>query len=190
MDTWRQWRLYRGDHPSGNSFFHSNLICWHVNIQNDDGEKATVLLGHENKHFKSEQVSFLPRFSLFLQQVSPVNPPKFEKCEDMANLTFLSEAAVFWNLKSRYQANIILSAQSSFWLRPSWSIHTRACSVSLWIHTSGFPSTPTGWRRCTRYVTSMSTATFLDATASQHPNPYQSVTVIYRFSLHWCLLTP
>ena len=122
------------------------------NVQSDDGDKAVVLLGHENKHFKSEQVSFLPIFSLFLQQVSPVNPPKFEKCEDMANLTFLSEAAVFWNLKSRYQANIILSAQSSFWLRPSWSIHTRACSVSLWIHTSASPSTPTGWRRCTRWL--------------------------------------
>ena len=92
----------------------SKLYPSTYNVQSDDGDKAVVLLGHENKHFKSEQVLFLPRFSLFLQQVSPVNPPKFEKCEDMANLTFLSEAAVFWNLKSRYQARIIWSAQSSF----------------------------------------------------------------------------
>ena len=56
----------------------------------------------------------LVQCSFFLHQVVPVNPPKFEKCEDMANLTFLSEAAVFWNLKSRYQADTIfqLKAQS------------------------------------------------------------------------------
>ena len=52
-------------------------------------------------------ILFLVQCFFFLNQVVPVNPPKFEKCEDMANLTFLSEAAVFWNLKSRYQANII-----------------------------------------------------------------------------------
>ena len=36
-----------------------------------------------------------------------VNPPKFEKCEDMVNLTFLNDASVFWNLKTRYQAKMI-----------------------------------------------------------------------------------
>jgi myosin heavy chain 6/7 len=37
----------------------------------------------------------------------PVNPPKFEKCEDMANLTYLNEASVLWNLKNRYQCKLI-----------------------------------------------------------------------------------
>ena len=61
-------------------------------------------------------ILFLVQCFFFLNQVVPVNPPKFEKCEDMANLTFLSEAAVFWNLKSRYQANTIfqLKAQSDW----------------------------------------------------------------------------
>merc|ERR1712106_889761 len=35
------------------------------------------------------------------------NPPKFEKCEDMVNLTFLNDASVFRNLKTRYQAKMI-----------------------------------------------------------------------------------
>merc|ERR1719481_1914822 len=40
-------------------------------------------------------------------EVGKVNPPKFEKCEDMVNLTFLNDASVFWNLKTRYQAKMI-----------------------------------------------------------------------------------
>ena len=51
----------------------SYLSC-HVKIQNDDGEKATVLLGHENKHFKSDQVEhfcFLFNFSFFSTRLCP-----------------------------------------------------------------------------------------------------------------------
>merc|ERR1719481_1871376 len=40
-------------------------------------------------------------------EVGRVNPPKFEKCEDMVNLTYLNDASVFWNLKTRYQAKLI-----------------------------------------------------------------------------------
>merc|ERR1739844_405618 len=40
-------------------------------------------------------------------EVGKVNPPKFEKCEDMVNLTYLNDASVFWNLKTRYQAKLI-----------------------------------------------------------------------------------
>ena len=39
--------------------------------------------------------------------IGRVNPPKFEKCEDMVNLTYLNDASVFWNLKTRYQAKMI-----------------------------------------------------------------------------------
>ena len=63
-------------------------------LQADDGKKATVMIGHEKKVAKSETVA-------------QVNPPKFEKCEDMADLTYLNEASVLWNLKSRYQSNLI-----------------------------------------------------------------------------------
>jgi len=36
-----------------------------------------------------------------------MNPPKFEKIEDMANLTYLNEASVLYNLRSRYGAGLI-----------------------------------------------------------------------------------
>merc|ERR1712073_239963 len=63
-------------------------------LVDNDGTKATVMCGHEKKVFKSSEVG-------------QVNPPKFEKCEDMANLTFLNDASVFWNLKVRFQAKLI-----------------------------------------------------------------------------------
>ena len=40
-------------------------------------------------------------------QIQEMNPPKFEKLEDMANLTYLNEASVLHNLKSRYCAGFI-----------------------------------------------------------------------------------
>merc|ERR1712184_114124 len=70
-------------------------------LDSEAGGKTTVMCGHEKKTFKSEQVG-------------QVNPPKFEKCEDMANLTFLNDASVFWNLKTRYQAKLIYTYSGLF----------------------------------------------------------------------------
>jgi len=36
-----------------------------------------------------------------------MNPPKFEKIDDMANLTYLNEASVLYNLRARYNAGLI-----------------------------------------------------------------------------------
>jgi len=60
----------------------------------DPGSKCIVSVGHE-------------KFTHKASEVGKVNPPKFEKCEDMVNLTFLNDASVFWNLKTRYQAKMI-----------------------------------------------------------------------------------
>merc|ERR1712209_169118 len=60
----------------------------------DVNVKMTVAVAHE-------------KFTLKAGEVGRVNPPKFEKCEDMVNLTYLNDASVFWNLKTRYQARLI-----------------------------------------------------------------------------------
>merc|ERR1719450_1071145 len=60
----------------------------------DPASKCLVSVMHEKFTFKAAEVG-------------KVNPPKFEKCEDMVNLTFLNDASVFWNLKTRYQAKMI-----------------------------------------------------------------------------------
>merc|ERR1719481_1911171 len=60
-----------------------------------------MLCGHEKKVFKSEEVG-------------QVNPPKFEKCEDMANLTYLNDASVFHNLEVRFKAKLIYTYSGLF----------------------------------------------------------------------------
>merc|ERR1712027_81466 len=70
-------------------------------LVDNDGTKAVVMCGHEKKTFKSSEIG-------------QVNPPKFEKCEDMANLTYLNDASVFNNLKTRYQAKMIYTYSGLF----------------------------------------------------------------------------
>ena len=78
--------------PDGQGGFKEGLL------ESDDGTKATVMLGHEKKVVKSSEVG-------------QVNPPKFEKCEDMVNLTYLNDASVFHNLKIRYQVGCLNEVQ-------------------------------------------------------------------------------
>ncbi|XP_045071448.1 myosin-3-like [Coregonus clupeaformis] len=46
--------------------------------------------------------------------ISPMNPPKFDKIEDMAMLTHLHEPAVLFNLKERYTAWMIYTYSGLF----------------------------------------------------------------------------
>ena len=48
------------------------------------------------------------------EELGQVNPRKFEKCEDMANLTYLNDASVFHNLEVRYKAKLIYTYSGLF----------------------------------------------------------------------------
>ncbi|XP_040186807.1 myosin-3-like [Rana temporaria] len=48
------------------------------------------------------------------ENVFPMNPPKFDKIEDMAMLTHLNEPAVLYNLKDRYKAWMIYTYSGLF----------------------------------------------------------------------------
>jgi myosin heavy chain 6/7 len=47
-------------------------------------------------------------------QTQEMNPPKFEKTEDMANLTFLNDASVLNNLRQRYFNMLIYTYSGLF----------------------------------------------------------------------------
>ena len=46
------------------------------------------------KHLKTQKVKE--------DDIQQMNPPKYEKCEDMADLTYLNDATVLHNLRVRY----------------------------------------------------------------------------------------
>merc|ERR1712142_1184487 len=48
------------------------------------------------------------------EQCEQMNPPKYEKCMDMANLTNLNEASVLYNLRARYEATLIYTYSGLF----------------------------------------------------------------------------
>ncbi|XP_062547760.1 myosin heavy chain, muscle-like [Armigeres subalbatus] len=71
-------------------------------IKATKGELVTVgLPGGETKDFKKDLVG-------------QVNPPKYEKCEDMSNLTYLNDASVLHNLRERYRARLIYTYSGLF----------------------------------------------------------------------------
>merc|ERR1719507_2287051 len=70
-------------------------------LESLDGDKATVACGHEKKVFKASEIG-------------QVNPRKFEKIEDMADLTYLNDASVFHNLDVRFKAKLIYTYSGLF----------------------------------------------------------------------------
>ena len=70
-------------------------------IDSTEGDKVTVKISLGSGPDKEE------KRILKKDQVQQVNPPKFEKCEDMSNLTYLNEASVLHNLHARYVHKLI-----------------------------------------------------------------------------------
>ena len=103
-------------------------------LESDDGTKAVVMCGHivsiiscfqmmtkSFKPFLSLSLLFIMFYQLSFQkkvfksdEIGQINPPKFEKCEDMANLTYLNDASVFHNLEVRFKAKLIYTYSGLF----------------------------------------------------------------------------
>ncbi|KAK3852426.1 hypothetical protein Pcinc_040988 [Petrolisthes cinctipes] len=90
--------------------YDSKKSCWVADakdgfvegeIQGTKGDLVTVYAAGETKNWKKEQVH-------------QVNPPKYEKCEDMSNLTYLNDPSVLYNLKARYVNRLIYTYSGLF----------------------------------------------------------------------------
>ncbi|KHJ40862.1 MAM domain protein [Trichuris suis] len=91
--------------------YHSKRSCWipdpsegfvGARIRSSKGDQAVVVTDNGiEKTVKKEE----------LQEM---NPPKFEKAEDMANLTFLNDASVLHNLRQRYYSMLIYTYSGLF----------------------------------------------------------------------------
>ena len=67
-----------------------------ASIKAESGEEIEVQIEESGKRMK-----------FFRDDVQKMNPPKFSKVEDMAELTCLNEASVLHNLKDRYYSGLI-----------------------------------------------------------------------------------
>ncbi|KAK6058401.1 myosin head [Cooperia oncophora] len=71
-------------------------------IQSVQGDQVTVVTAKGNS------------VTVKKDEAQEMNPPKFDKTEDMANLTFLNEASVLANLKDRYKDMMIYTYSGLF----------------------------------------------------------------------------
>ncbi|XP_048508132.1 myosin heavy chain, muscle isoform X15 [Athalia rosae] len=109
--------------------YDAKKACWvpdekegHVlgEIKATKGDVVTVCLpGGETKQFRKDQLA-------------QVNPPKFERSEDMADLTFLNEASVLHNLKQRYFNKMIYTYSGLFCVAINpykrYPVYTQRCA--------------------------------------------------------------
>ncbi|XP_048256831.1 myosin heavy chain, striated muscle-like [Haliotis rufescens] len=95
-----------------NQSFDAKKSCWApdaeqgfvaAEIQSTTGDDTTVLLvdSKQTKTFKKDDIQSM-------------NPPKYEKIEDIANMTFLNESCVLYNLRARYTSGLIYTYSGLF----------------------------------------------------------------------------
>ncbi|KAL0193359.1 hypothetical protein M9458_011655, partial [Cirrhinus mrigala] len=72
-------------------------------IKSKDGAKVTVIVNDTKEERVAKE-----------DDVHPMNPPKFDKIEDMAMMTHLNEPSVLYNLKERYAAWMIYTYSGLF----------------------------------------------------------------------------
>lgn len=77
-------------------------------LKEEVGDEAIVELIENGKKVKVNK-----------DDVQKMNPPKFSKVEDMAELTCLNEASVLHNLKERYYSGLIYVSNLVCWARSS-----------------------------------------------------------------------
>ena len=77
-----------------------------------------------------------------------MNPPKFEQVNDMANLTYLNEASVLYNLKARYTSGLIYvsTVLPSSYLSREEREHGMASDVrSVFVYSENYRDIPVQW---------------------------------------------
>lgn len=79
-----------------NNFVLQGFVAASIKKETGDGDEVEVELAETGKRVK-----------IFRDDIQKMNPPKFDKVEDMAELTCLNEASVLHNIKDRYYSGLI-----------------------------------------------------------------------------------
>ncbi|XP_069038754.1 myosin-10 isoform X2 [Lepisosteus oculatus] len=113
--------LYLGAGPSspGSSFSASSQADWAAKrlvwvSSERHGFEAAGVREERGDELEVELVESGRRVSVSRDEVQRMNPPRFSKAEDMADLTCLNEASVLHNLKERYYSGLIYTYSGLF----------------------------------------------------------------------------
>ena len=77
------------------------------------GFEQASFTGEENDRYIVE-LSSGKKVYVEKDDIQKMNPPKFDKVEDMAELTWLNEASVLHNIRERYYSNLIYTYSGLF----------------------------------------------------------------------------
>lgn len=78
------------------------------------GFVAASIKGERGDEVEVELQESSKRVLVAKDDIQKMNPPKFDKVEDMAELTCLNEACVLYNLKDRYYSGLIYVSFTCF----------------------------------------------------------------------------
>ena len=90
--------------PVAHAEWASKKLCWVPS--EDHGFMSASILKEEGDKITC-QVEGGKSATFHKDDIQRMNPPKFDKAEDMADLTCLNEASVLHNLKDRYFSDLI-----------------------------------------------------------------------------------
>lgn len=91
--------------PAKQADWASKKLVWVPNEEH--GFVEASIKGDKNEEYIVEIRDTNKQMRVYKDDVQKMNPPKFSKVEDMAELTCLNEASVLHNLKERYYAGMI-----------------------------------------------------------------------------------
>lgn len=98
--------------PSQQAEFAAKRLVWIPHETN--GFVAASIKLEKNDEYEVEILETGKRCNINKDDVQKMNPPKFSKVEDMAELTCLNEASVLHNLKDRYYSGLIYTYSGLF----------------------------------------------------------------------------
>lgn len=91
--------------PAKQADWASKKLVWVPNEEH--GFVEASIKGEKNEEYIVEIKDTNKQMRVYKDDVQKMNPPKFSKVEDMAELACLNEASVLHNLKERYFAGMI-----------------------------------------------------------------------------------
>lgn len=115
------------------------------------GFVAAGIKGERGDEVEVEIAETGKRVHVAKDDIQKMNPPKFDKVEDMAELTCLNEASVLHNLKDRYYSGLIYVSYSNFFHHSFLNYWTCSCHFYLRVTFQTMPEDFVSFKGSTDY---------------------------------------